>query len=417
MQIIMQNKRKHLIIFTLLLFSMFFTFTTSSKAHAQTAEPIVHALLFYSPSCPHCHQVIQEDLPPLFEKYGDQLNIIGIDVSQPGGQALYQAAIQRFSLPDDRLGVPTLIVDNIILVGSLEIPEQFPGLIEQYLAQGGVDWPDIPGLSEALHPTTKVDEPTTTAPSQETVIPSTVPNSPQPTALQDTPVPATVSPTSVSPTSTPGLILTENQSPDWRDKLSRDPTGNALAIFVLVGMLAAVFWAITLFRNQAGISLQGKWSWLIPVICVVGFGVAGYLAYVETAQVAAVCGPVGDCNTVQQSEYARLFGILPIGVLGLAGYTAISIAWIITRFNNSLPANLATLALLAMTAFGTLFSIYLTFLEPFVIGATCAWCLTSSILMTMLMLLSVRPAKLAISNISLSTSHKRERTQTGVRDD
>jgi uncharacterized membrane protein len=37
---------------------------------------------------------------------------------------------------------------------------------------------------------------------------------------------------------------------------------------------------------------------------------------------------------------------------------------------------------------GTLFSIYLTLLEPFVIGATCAWCLTSAALMTALMLLS-----------------------------
>jgi uncharacterized membrane protein len=32
-----------------------------------------------------------------------------------------------------------------------------------------------------------------------------------------------------------------------------------------------------------------------------------------------------------------------------------------------------------------LFSIYLTFLEPFVIGATCAWCLTSALIMTLLL--------------------------------
>ncbi|WP_287908301.1 vitamin K epoxide reductase family protein [Chloroflexus sp.] len=31
---------------------------------------------------------------------------------------------------------------------------------------------------------------------------------------------------------------------------------------------------------------------------------------------------------------------------------------------------------------GTLFSLYLTFLEPFVIGATCIWCLLSAITMT-----------------------------------
>jgi uncharacterized membrane protein len=130
--------------------------------------------------------------------------------------------------------------------------------------------------------------------------------------------------------------------------------------------------------------------------------VAGYLAYVETTQVKAVCGPVGDCNTVQQSEYARLFGILPIGVMGLAGYVGILAAWLVARFVKTNLADLASLALFGMTAFGTLFSIYLTFLEPFVIGATCAWCLTSAILMTVLMLLSAGQARAAFAKLGFS---------------
>jgi uncharacterized membrane protein len=48
-------------------------------------------------------------------------------------------------------------------------------------------------------------------------------------------------------------------------------------------------------------------------------------------------------------------------------------------------------ALLAGTVSGVAFSIYLTFLEPFVIGATCAWCLTSAILITVLMWLAAGP--------------------------
>jgi uncharacterized membrane protein len=138
-----------------------------------------------------------------------------------------------------------------------------------------------------------------------------------------------------------------------------------------------------------------KASWFIPILCLVGLFVAGYLAYVETAQVAAVCGPVGDCNTVQQSEYARLFGILPIGVMGLAGYIMILIAWLGARFGRNGIEHLAALSLLAMAFAGTLFSVYLTFLEPFVIGATCAWCLTSAVLITVLMLLSLEPGKRA----------------------
>jgi len=162
-------------------------------------------------------------------------------------------------------------------------------------------------------------------------------------------------------------------------------------------MLGSVVWAVSLFRRADGVSLKGSWAWIIPLLCAIGLIVAGYLAYVETTQATAVCGPVGDCNTVQQSEYARLFGILPIGVLGLIGYVAIFISWLVARNASDYLADLAVISLFIMTAFGTLFSIYLTFLEPFVIGATCAWCLTSAILMTILMLLTVSPAKTAFS--------------------
>ncbi|OAD19447.1 Vitamin K epoxide reductase [Candidatus Thiomargarita nelsonii] len=102
--------------------------------------PIVHALLFYSPTCPHCHKVISEDIPPLIKKYGQQLHIVVINVQQEDGNALYKAAIKQFQIPKERFGVPTLIVGNQVLVGSDEIPTQFPELIDKFLAQGGIDW-------------------------------------------------------------------------------------------------------------------------------------------------------------------------------------------------------------------------------------------------------------------------------------
>jgi uncharacterized membrane protein len=71
------------------------------------------------------------------------------------------------------------------------------------------------------------------------------------------------------------------------------------------------------------------------------------------------------------------------------------VAWLAIRFGRNGIENLGALALLGMTLAGTLFSVYLTFLEPFVIGATCAWCLTSAVLMTVLMLLSLGPGKRA----------------------
>ena len=131
---------------------------------------------------------------------------------------------------------------------------------------------------------------------------------------------------------------------------------------------------------------------LTPVLTLIGLGVAGYLAYVETQAVPAVCGPVGDCNAVRASSYARLLGVLPVGLLGVAGYAAILAAWLRGRLRSDRLADYAPLSVLGMTVFGVLFSLYLTYLEPFVIKAVCAWCLTSAVIMTLLMLLSIGPA-------------------------
>jgi uncharacterized membrane protein len=238
-----------------------------------------------------------------------------------------------------------------------------------------VGWPDIPGLAEAM----KAAQPTEASQQVET----TPTGAPTPTAALPTPAPPPIN----------GLGA----------NFTQDLLGNSLAILILVGMILVFGWSMFLFKRSPGAARLPEvpaqsWSWPVPVLCLVGLGVAGYLAYVETTQVQAVCGPVGDCNTVQQSEYARLFGILPIGILGMAGYVMILLAWVIGHSANQRLTVYARLTQLGMTAFGVLFSIYLTFLEPFVIGATCAWCLTSAIIMTALFWLSLVPARQVISS-------------------
>ena len=298
---------------------------------AQAADPVVHAVLFYSPSCPHCHVVMEQVLPPLQARYGSQLRILTVDVSQPDGQTLYQTAITAFAVPKDRLGIPALFVGKELMVGSEEIPTRLPALIVATLAAGGNDWPPIAGLETRL---------------SEDALP-------------------------VAPASALSPFL-------------RDPLANGLALALLVAMVISVL-AITVTTRPPFDRSMPPWrARTIPVLSIVGVGVASYLAVVEMSGTQAVCGPVGDCNTVQQSPYAHLFGVLPIGVLGVVGYIAILAAWAL-RHTAGIAANaLPTLAFL-----GTLFSIYLTFLEPFVIGATCMWCLTSAALMLALLWLTV----------------------------
>jgi uncharacterized membrane protein len=144
---------------------------------------------------------------------------------------------------------------------------------------------------------------------------------------------------------------------------------------------------------------RSKLSWSTLILIFIGIGVAAYLSFVETSGTQAVCGPVGDCNTVQQSPYATLFGLIPIGTLGLIGYAMLLAAWFASGLQNVLYANLAKIMFFLLALAGTLFSIYLTFLEPFVIGATCMWCLSSAVIMTLLLILSTDAARFAFADL------------------
>lgn len=172
--------------------------------------------------------------------------------------------------------------------------------------------------------------------------------------------------------------------------------GFELAVVILVAMAAAlIYTGVVVKRGLQGLPPRPLplWlEWATPLLALIGLGIAIYLAFVETQSTTAVCGPVGDCNAVQSSPYARLFGVLPIGVLGATGYAAILLAWAWGRWRSDRLADYAPLATFGLTVFGSLFSLYLTFLEPFVIHAVCLWCLSSAVIMTLLMLLSVGPA-------------------------
>jgi uncharacterized membrane protein len=171
-----------------------------------------------------------------------------------------------------------------------------------------------------------------------------------------------------------------------------DPLANGLAVAVLFGMIVSVIWTIVLLLTQKP-SPTPRWvNITLPILSLVGLAIAGYLTYVEATQSMAVCGPVGDCNAVQQSSYAKLFGVFPIGVLGLLGYLGIAAAWLISQRTSGAIQRYAVLTMMGMTFFGVTFSIYLTYLEPFVIGATCLWCLGSAVIITAQMWLALLPA-------------------------
>jgi uncharacterized membrane protein len=172
--------------------------------------------------------------------------------------------------------------------------------------------------------------------------------------------------------------------------------GMTLAAVTMVGMLAALVytgWVIwRVFQDKPSLTAPAWFNWAIPFLALVGFGIALYLTVIEATSVPAICGPIGDCNAVQQSSYAWIFGVLPVGLFGVFGFLAIFVVWIWRKYRRDQFAQLAPLVIFGMAGFGTLFSVYLTYLELFVIRAVCIWCISSAVIITLLMLVSLPAA-------------------------
>ena len=110
---------------------------------------------------------------------------------------------------------------------------------------------------------------------------------------------------------------------------------------------------------------------------------AGYLSFEKLTQSPIYCTPgIGNCNTVNSSSYSVLLGI-PVAYLGLFMYLAILFLLVFGESIQSLKPYTLYL-MFGLSFFGFLFSLYLTYLEIWVIKAICEWCIISAILVTVI---------------------------------
>jgi uncharacterized membrane protein len=330
----------------LITFLLVFSRTPTVKAGSTPGrQPVVDTVLFWTNGCQYCSQTLTTILPALQDRFQSQLSILMIELTGTKDIDSLYAFGTFLGLTKEQIALPFLLIDHTALVGIDEINNKLPGLIENYLARGGVEVPDMPILSEML--------------------PRGVEFASSSIYLQPARQPAAQS----------------------------NPAGMTLAWIIMVLMVLAVVFAILMIlRASQGKPLREFKDWrdiLIPLLSLVGLGVSIYLTYVEITHTRALCGPVGDCNAVQSSSYAKLFGFLPVAILGAAGYIAILVAWLWRRLRRDTFANIAGTTMYGMALFGTLFTIYLTYLELFVIHAVCIWCLSSAVIITALMLLNL----------------------------
>jgi uncharacterized membrane protein len=126
----------------------------------------------------------------------------------------------------------------------------------------------------------------------------------------------------------------------------------------------------------------------IAVLALVGFFVALYM-WLHALGIGGSlkCG-TGGCDVVQASGWARFLG-LPVALYGVAGYAAILVVALAALRPAALDRRGPTLVLAALATGGMLFTLYLTYLELFVIHAICRWCVGSAAIITAIWLVAL----------------------------
>jgi uncharacterized membrane protein len=127
---------------------------------------------------------------------------------------------------------------------------------------------------------------------------------------------------------------------------------------------------------------------LAALVALAGLFVALYLTLYKLGYIGNLVCAVGSCEVVQTSRWATLLGY-PVAVWGVVYYVGV-LALSLAGLSPSLVDDKRLSQLLVfITATGVLFSLWLTYLELFVIEAICMWCVVSAMLATILFVISL----------------------------
>ena len=124
------------------------------------------------------------------------------------------------------------------------------------------------------------------------------------------------------------------------------------------------------------------------LLTLVGLLVATYLWLYKIGVVGQLQCGTGNCELVQTSRYAELFG-LPVALYGVGGYATLFVVGLLGLQPRFAADRRTTRLLAAIATVGFAFSLYLTAIELFVLHAICRWCVASAVIMTAIWVLSI----------------------------
>ncbi len=124
------------------------------------------------------------------------------------------------------------------------------------------------------------------------------------------------------------------------------------------------------------------------LLSLAGLFISAYLYLYKIGKIGALACGTGGCETVQWSPWSRVAGI-EVSLIGLLGYAALlGVSLVSLQHAHSFRRG-PTLLLAALSGIAVFFTIYLTYLELFVIHAICRWCVASGVIIVAIFLVSL----------------------------
>ena len=127
---------------------------------------------------------------------------------------------------------------------------------------------------------------------------------------------------------------------------------------------------------------------LVALLALTGLFVALYLTLYKAGFIGTLSCSVGSCETVNTSQWSTLLG-LPVAAWGLGFYIVALVVAMAGTTDRWVDDRTISIVLVALSGWGVLFSLWLTYLELFVINAICMWCVISAIIVTIIFIVSV----------------------------
>jgi uncharacterized membrane protein len=124
------------------------------------------------------------------------------------------------------------------------------------------------------------------------------------------------------------------------------------------------------------------------LLSLAGLFISAYLYLYKLGKIGSLACGTGGCEAVQWSPWSQIAGI-EVSLLGVLGYAGLLLLSLAALQPGLIQQRWPGVLLAVLAGIGVLFTVYLTYLELFVIHAICRWCVASGFVILAILVVSL----------------------------